>query len=142
MTTIAQGNRRLLQLAKILERADADHLAAGTAGYDRRIYQNDDGSPASALGHWVLNPDQEDRWFGQDNGWPVLEGFFDPAASARHEFSLDEYEHLSLFGWEECGKANTAKQAADFIRAFVKKRVVKPVRKNTKPVSKKKAAKK
>jgi hypothetical protein len=136
MTSIAVGNRRLLRLAKILDTADALHRKRKEPTYcqldiehwepvDKRDpYGPLCGTPACALGHYGANADRGAKARGW--GWSKTKGLitasFEPFDDARAEFAVTEAEADELFEVDGCGKAQTAKQAAKYIRAFVKRR--------------------
>jgi hypothetical protein len=128
MTSIAVGNRRLLRLAKILDKADALHKKRGEPVYDQKNYVHPCGAPACAFGHWAFaNPKKF-------NLRPVLGGNGEIKSKngkiwytwddihTQNEFSLTEEEAEKLFADNGCESARTAKQAAKYIRAFVKRR--------------------
>lgn len=119
MTSIAAGNRRLLRLAKILDTADAEHKRRKEPRYDQSRFEHECNTPACAIGHWAFH--NRKRW-GRHYGDPVLNGFFNAFDSAMQEFSLKDGEDLELFDVDGCGGAKTAKEAAAYIRAFVKRR--------------------
>lgn len=115
MTTVAVGNRRLLKLADILDKADALHRKLGEPGYDqtRVSHNNECRTPACAWGHWRAQPNVTKR-LGEWASMCFIES----------EFSISEYDAELIFGGEGCESAKTAKQAAKYIRAFVKRRQV------------------
>jgi hypothetical protein len=141
-----QGQARLLKLAAILDEAHAQYVKDGKVnsmsylsdeGYDQTCYVHKCGTPACALGHWaVFNPA---RWGITKRHMPFLRGVksADVQEVASQEFALesrslndwvDFYQADELFGGEGCGNAMTAKQAATYIRKFVKKRESKHAR--------------
>jgi hypothetical protein len=118
---IALGNERLLELAAILDVADAQHRQRKEPTYDQSVIVHDCGTPACAAGHWAAsNPD---RWEIR-GGCTYLKGRSSmgaiPAMSNEFALSIDEYEEL--FGSAGCNGARTAKQAAKYIRRFVSQR--------------------
>ena len=122
MTTIAVGNRRLLRLAAILDKADALHKKRGEPTYDQDRIVHPCGTPACAWGHWAHDQ--------RVNAKRKMEKWYDDNLAAVREFALalarDEdgevIEAEELFGGFGCDNAETAKQAAKYIRAFVKRR--------------------
>lgn len=93
MTTVAVGNRRLLKLAKILD----THKGA----FD----MNGCGSCAAAI------------W--NDRSRSKADGF----CNSTWGISFENDKHWwELFGNSGCDNAQTPKQAAKYIRAFVKRR--------------------
>lgn len=106
-SSFAQGQRNLLKLAAILDTADAEHRKRGEPTYDQTIYEHECHTPACALGHW----EKHKRRSG--------ESFSDESFS---DFYIDDQEHYDLFSFEGCNNAKTAKQAAKYIRAFVRRR--------------------
>lgn len=123
MTTISVGNRRLLKLADILDKADVEHRKAREPTYNQRVIAHDCGTPGCAAGHWAFaNPR---RWRIDSNTFmTVLKAAPDKMGvdAIAEEFALTWHQHDELFAYDGCGGARTAKQAAKYIRAFVKKR--------------------
>lgn len=115
------GARRLLRLATILYRADALHEKRSEPAYNQATYVHGCGTPACALGHWAKA--NRDRWFF-DNFQPFLKKQPDVGGDAAKEFSIDEEESEDLFGVDGCDGAQTAKQAAKYIRSFVARKGV------------------
>lgn len=128
MTTVAVGNRRLLKLAAILDKADALHKKRMEPSYRQLYYSHPCGTPACALGHWAANNprrwEMRGRYPGSElvpflgKGHNAIYG----NESAEIEFSLDSIDAYDLFGMSGCDSAKTAKQAAAYIRKFVAKR--------------------
>lgn len=123
MTTVAVGNRRLLKLAKILDSADALHKKRGEPGYNQDLIDHPCGTPSCAWGHWA----QDQRI----NAKRKMEKWYDDNRAAEDEFAMsppdaewdeDSAEVEEIFGGKGCGEAKTAKAAAKYIRAFVKRR--------------------
>ena len=116
---IQQGEQRLLQLADLLERADVEHRDRGEKTYKQESYAHDCGTPACALGHWVWAerdrlPDLYDYMF--------RDAFMNGAApfeAAADEFHISLNEVRELFGSDGCNYAETAREAAAYIRGFV-----------------------
>ena len=143
MTTLYVGNRRLLKLASYLEGVDARRKLLGLPGYEQGAFQHACGTPACALGthaannrrRWLLPGPIECGEFGQHTGSPRLKSVpevnldgcrvYDPTvASGVHEFALGTSDEFTeLFGGRGCGRAETGKQAARYIRKFVARRV-------------------
>jgi hypothetical protein len=114
MTTKAVGDRRLLKLAGILDVADALHRKRKEPGYCQERYNHECGSPACALGH--AYSDRGFRRAGLKNpDWSFV-------VEDAEFFSITVAEAQELFDTDGCGSARTAKQAAKYIRAFVKRR--------------------
>lgn len=122
MTTHATGMRRLLKLADILFTADAQHRKSKEPTYDQTRLRHDCGTPACALGHWASN--NRRRWEWEEGHYPVLrhestgETWFD----ATKEFAITYEEADELFEMNGCGRATTGKEAARYIRGFVKRK--------------------
>lgn len=119
------GAKRLLKLADILAVADKTHKQAGKPGYDQGNYAHHCGAPACALGHYAVHTPQRfklDSYFG---GVVDLNGncVYDDSPQILKEFGIDEYESDNIFGGWGCGDAQTGKEAAKFIRAFVKRKL-------------------
>lgn len=131
MTTLKTGLRRLLKLADILDVADALHRKRKEPTYNQERFAHPScGTPACALGHYATH---SRRWklkrveVGPNDValWPLLkQGSGDSFTDANEEFALDVYanESQELFGAMGCGEAQTAKQAARYIRRFVKRK--------------------
>lgn len=125
MTTIATGNRRLLKLAGILDKADAQHCKNKEPTYDQTALAHDCGTPACALGHYVY---AHPRKFSRANfiKWGATQYHRSDTGSGfediKIEFALCVGEYYELFGTTGCNWAKTAKQAAKYIRNFVKQR--------------------
>jgi len=109
------GARRLRKLAKILDTADALHKKRGEPRYNQQIYQYDCGTPACAWGHYVLSDAKIVKRLGMRDS--VYAGFH-----TEQEFGIHVSEADELFGLAGCGHAETAKQAAAYIRSFVKRK--------------------
>lgn len=118
-----KGKERLLKLADILDTADVAHRKAKQPTYDQMYTLHECGTPACALGHWAVN---NRRRFLVDkrNGSVTLRAEPDIVFCGMIgaiEFDLS-YEHGSeLFSATGCGHARTAKQAAKYIRQFVRR---------------------
>jgi hypothetical protein len=117
------GARRLLKLATILDTADALHRKRGEPTYNQEDYAHSCGSPACALGHYAANT----RGFKLDRQWYEYfreDKLFTWDCGADEEFGLSYSEAMELFYYNGCGEAKTAKQAAKYIRSFVKRKGV------------------
>jgi len=120
------GARRLLKLAKILDKADALHEKHREPTYEQDKYISHCGTPGCALGHWAFN--NKKRWYysriykmvGLRRGGSKGYGYFD----AIKEFSITSEERDKLFSGFGCNRATTAKQAARYIRKFVQRKGV------------------
>jgi hypothetical protein len=125
VTTIATGNRRLLKLARLIERRRA---------YDQSRYAHDCGTPACAWGTAVVNTPRLMKLaasYMKERGHPkrmLEEGILWGAnafsnCNAMDEFAITYAEASELFGNDGCGNAGkNAKKAAAYIREFVKRR--------------------
>lgn len=116
MTTIAQGNKRLLKLASVLDTADAEHRKRGEPAYNQRDTtsydeKRDCETPGCAWGHYRVIPFVVRRL-----------GKMASLFESNTEFALNWEQHDELFASVGCKDAKTAKQAANYIRAFVKRR--------------------
>lgn len=112
--SVAEGNRRLLELADIVERSTA---------YDQRVYMHPGcGTPACALGHWAMA--HPERWAVSSCLIPIRRDSEDGYWGTIPEFALNGLEDdMALFGTAGCGNArNNNHAAAAFIRAFVARR--------------------
>src|SRR5262245_31017735 len=113
---IKLGNERLMQLALVLDTADEVHVAKHEPTYDQTVIHHECGTPACALGHWACaNPD---RWIMKSYTC-FMRGSYSPRTDAMNEFALNMSEYDELFSSYGCGRAKTAKAAADYIREFV-----------------------
>lgn len=112
MTTLAVGNRRLLKLADILDTADEEHIRKGEPTYSQHAFTHPCGSPACALGHWSAAKHVARK----RRNLPLM------VVDAVDEFALDFDDACEIFGPLGCDYAQTAKDAAKYIRAFVKRR--------------------
>lgn len=117
-----RGWKRLLRLAKILDKADKQHNKRDEPLYYQGSFQHPCGAPACALGHWAAhNPA---RWtFTKPNGVPRLRGHNVSIANDCKEFDIPTNEWGNLFSGHGCGFADTGKEAARFIRQYVKDKV-------------------
>jgi hypothetical protein len=111
------GARRLLKLAKILDTADAIAKKNGSPTYRQDAYEHDCGTPACAWGHYSFHTRRLNNWRDGKlvNTWGV---------EAEKEFGITWDEAWSIFSSEGMGHARTAKAAARYIRAFVKRKGV------------------
>ena len=117
---IRTGNRRLLKLADILDKADALHEKNNEPTYYQAKFRHSCGTPACAVGHAVEHAPFKKA------GLRMKHNAIQPDVVCRF-FALDNYFHVAkdwdeLFTGRGCGEARTAKQAAKYIRAFVKRR--------------------
>lgn len=121
---LTTGLKRLLRLADILDVADAQHRAKKEPTYDQSTFKKSCGTPACALGHWAAHNPR--RWKFDTTGHPYLrttEPLYGISfEDASQEFGIDHHAINELFEYNGCGRAKTGKQAAKFIRKFVKAR--------------------
>lgn len=126
--SIKQGNKRLLELASILEDVPAVHEEGDELrGYRQARIIHPCGSPACAWGHWYLSSrSRKARIFkqaaemgnrGSKEGFPIV--YIEQSV---HEFSLTPTESDLLFEGDGCDLARTGTQAAAYIRKFVQNR--------------------
>ena len=94
--------RRLLKAADIVEKVQRGK-------FDMHLFYNECGSPSCVLGHYQAVTKKITRRQVYD---------FDVA----EHFGLKGWEDVDLFGSEGCGGAKTGKQAAKYIRQFVKRK--------------------
>jgi hypothetical protein len=120
-TSVKVGNRRLLVLAAILDTADAEHRRKGEPTYNQCVWSHYDGiSPACAAAHWEASP-QGKRVSASEGGFMdhfALEIKIPGLVPLGGHGSLES----ELFSGTGCGNARTAKQAAKYIRGFVRRR--------------------
>jgi len=141
---IQTGNRRLLTLAKELEKVRAARYVRsqeGFRGYDQETVLHPCGAPACAWGHYVVNNRRRRKRITEEakvvaaltNSSPdtyeetVLgEGVVELPSiwggNAMREFAITREAADELFESHGCGAAQTGKQAAAYIRKFVAKR--------------------
>jgi hypothetical protein len=104
-------------------------------GYDQTTWVNPCGSPACALGHYaaqypkrfVLNPNWVSPITGLTRAVIHLRSsensVLSPTSSiVTEEFQITESESEELFNGGGCGEAKTAKEAAAYIRKFVRRK--------------------
>lgn len=116
------GERRLLKLADILDTADADHKVKKKPTYDQMQITHDCGTPACAIGHWIRST-RGRIILTSDDVLKHAEVFGSEGTSAvgAAEFRITPGQAHELFGGDGCGSAKTAKEAARYIRRFVKR---------------------
>lgn len=117
----AVGERRLLKLAGILDVADAVHRANKEPTYDQQQIKHNCGTPGCAIGHWIRH--SRGRIIFYSNGLLTHEEVFGAegiSAVGSIEFRITRDQSVELFAGDGCGNAKTAKQAAKYIRRFVK----------------------
>lgn len=116
------GERRLLKLAGILDEADAAHRAKKEPTYDQEQITHECGTPACAIGHWIRH--SRGRLMITEHGVLLHREVFG-AEGIRFvgsaEFRISGEQAIELFAHDGCGEAKTAKQAARYIRKFVKR---------------------
>ncbi len=108
----------LLELADILDQADAERLANGAPQFNMHFEQHDCGAPACAWGHYAVSTPDRKAKFVKVNRYGANANYND----ARIEFNLPRLDWWELFDHDGCGGAKTAKQAADYIRAYVQRK--------------------
>lgn len=121
------GAKRLLELAKLLDGADALHEKRGEPTYSQTAIRHECGTPACAIGHWgAANPKRfkvRSR-LGQGVAHTYVYAS-DPSLCHETdqgvaEFGITREESYALFSSWGCGRALTGKAAAAYIRKFVK----------------------
>lgn len=117
---IERGNRRLTKLANYLAELDADRVAKGLPPYKQAAFIHPCMTPACALGNY---PSVNPRW-RLYHGAPALVRFSSGSSGldASIEFSLTPTQQHRLFSVYGCGMAGTGKEAAAYIRRFVRNR--------------------
>lgn len=113
------GARRLLRLAKILDKADALHKKRGEEPYYQGAYEhhnleNGCATPACAWGHYAAATRRLADWDSRVG--TKLQ------TDICAEFGLSGAEESEIFNCSGCNGAETAKQAASYIRSFVKRK--------------------
>lgn len=128
------GIRRLLQLAVVLDNTHAEQaLQPERPRYNQGKWTHPCGTPACSLGNWAFaNPA---RWVLTKRADPV-HGLIprlkvrakrrgDALSDAQKDFKLDFSEAYSLFSGSGCAGAKTAQEAANFVRLFVARKLLK-----------------
>lgn len=122
-----QHDLNLLQLASLLDDAHAEYEAMPTLrvknhqggvdvhGYLQDVYMHACGTPACAIGHWLIDHLKIDC---RVNNF----GLYAPHVAARDFGVISLWDYDRLFGEHGCGGAQTAGEAAAFIREFVAER--------------------
>lgn len=118
-----KGKERLLKLADILDVADAEHRSKKEPTYEQAASMHSCGTPACALGHWAVN---NRRRFRIDKDSQIITLRSDPTtlfcgSIGATEFGITDEQGIELFSAQGCGEARTAKQAASYIRKFVRR---------------------
>lgn len=118
----AVGERRLLTLAWDLDTADEKHRSKKQPTYDQHQIKHNCGTPACAIGHWIRRTRGRIA-LSKDGVLTHAEVFGSEGVSAvgSIEFRITREQANELFAGDGCGKAKTAKQAAKYIRRFVKR---------------------
>lgn len=120
------GARRLLRLAKTLDEAHAKQMRQRRKNklfYDQTHLQHSCGAPACAWGEYVFSLGERRRMklCGIDAaGFLYVAGIDD----ADEEFGITFDEAYDIFSSYGCNNAQTAAEAAAYIRAFVKRKGV------------------
>lgn len=138
MTSLAAGNRRLLELASVLDRVPAAHILEDKTmrGYDQTVITHPCGTPACAWGYWLYGNKERYKRLAKEDGvlpayikntlakWPFPgeSGYVSYYQAGEHEFALTTVEIHHIFGGSGCDGARTGKEAAAYIRAFVARR--------------------
>lgn len=130
--TKAQGNARLLKLAKLLDTADEMHLRKDEKTYRQGGFVHPCGAPSCALGHYAsMFPNRFTldtfNYYGAE-----IDGSIRTKRGGKNvgiddklvlrEFAISDDEAYELFDVDGCGGAKTAQLAAAYIRKFVARR--------------------
>jgi hypothetical protein len=125
---LPEGEKRLLALAAILDTADARHAAKREPKYRQTKFAHTCGTPACAGGHWTQHSSGRLELIDTDGfgSFRIRDqtGAVRTVDAFRPEFSLSHQESVELFGADGCDYARTAKEAAEYIRRFVRRRVL------------------
>lgn len=119
------GAKRLLKLAAILDKADAEHRKKGEPTYDQTNIRHTCGTPACALGHWAAATPTR-FWLKPLLKYRPAPHLYGEWEIGEAEFGITQQEADIIFGPDGCNYATTAKQAARFIRKFVAKKLKEP----------------
>jgi len=124
-TSIALGNKRLLKLADLLFTVDAIHRKKREPTYKQTLYAhhkcgNNCDTPACAWGHYITIPSVSRRLKQSIKDYETISWY-----AAQNEFVMTFVECSEIFASWGCNYANTAKEAAKYIRQFVKARQAK-----------------
>jgi hypothetical protein len=118
------GERRLLKLAGILDDADMLHRTNQEPTYNQGSVNHPCGTPACAIGHWKRHS-RGRIIFSMDNYTLIHTESFGSCGIrmvGAAEFRITQNEAEELFGGRGCDDAKTAKQAAKYIRKFVRRK--------------------
>lgn len=132
------GNRRLLSLAKILDKVPARHEDeyGNTVGYYQQDVFHSCGTPSCAWG-WYLTSMRKSSYerLAKQAGFndydiriarmrgPKHGRLYIPYVThAKQEFAITDAEVMDLFDSSGMGRAKSGKDAANFIRSFVENR--------------------
>lgn len=116
------GLSKLLELAEILEKADALHKKRGEPTYDQSKTFHSCGTPACAWGHWLAAKKQNSERRHWGLAYDMVSG----------EFGITTDEVHDIFGPCGCGWLDsdspyiTSKDAAAYIRGFVARKLQEP----------------
>ena len=119
MATKAEGNKRLLKLAGMLEKMDAKKYA-GDVFQEKGKY--------NAVSLWAKATPE--RWGKSKQGWPTLDDIDTPFDSVMKEFGMTGQEVCDFYDAEENPEA-TAKSTAAWIRKFAAGRQKKAAKKKS-----------
>lgn len=124
---ITTGLKRLLVLAGILDKADAEHRRKKEPTYLQTQVVHWCGTPACAGGHWdyskpgvalarrgARQPGRLKAFIDSNGHWTSALRWVDEV------FFLTYKQDEDIFGFRGCDGARTAKEAAKYIRNFVK----------------------
>lgn len=131
--TVELGNVRLLKLASFLEDVpEVTPVGEELRGYSQEFIVHPCGSPACAWGFYQhIDKRTRDRLLKSAKKTEERESTYTGHGRviyvwlgevARAEFHLDSYQEEAIFGATGCNDAKTGKEAADYIRAFVRNR--------------------
>lgn len=117
------NEERLNELADLLDTVDEIHILRGEPTYDHSSYRHPCGTPACALGHWAAA--HPERWTFDDRIPLLWEEFREDDSGVYDdesiEFGISDKQSLELFGSFGCGNAQNGKEAAAYIREFIKR---------------------
>jgi hypothetical protein len=113
------NKENLLKLAEILDEADDLHREADEPGYCQERYMHLCGTPACALGHWAAAYPNRWVWVYGRLYYFDSERYWHPRDGSKLEFGLDTVGFDELFEADGCDDAETAAEAAEYIRGYV-----------------------
>jgi hypothetical protein len=119
---------RLIKLAEALESPLPKKLRKSGRHYDQNRFVHPCGTPACALGYYARKSEgrfELKKVSYQDNAWHLIHKNYDMniMSGAKEEFDITLPEATELFGGTGCGNARNRKQAAQYVRDFISRKL-------------------